>query len=89
MKSKLLSVVGWMTWAFSKPKRTEPCKYCQLPLERSRSASAPTVTRDIYCQVCRAMITAASTPYLFSVQARYEEEQKRKMILMFGGNYLG
>jgi hypothetical protein len=34
------------------------------------------------------MIEAASTTYLIGVQAQHEDEQKRKRILMFGGNYL-
>ncbi len=64
-------------------RRAASCKSCQLPLEKS----AP-IARDVYCRVCRALIETASTPYLLAIQARYEEEQKRKMILMPGGNYL-
>ena len=88
---RFLAIYEWITGALRKAKgdakRARSCAFCQLPLEKLRSVSAP-IAGDIYCQVCRAMVEAARTRYLVAIQARYEEEQKRKMILMFGGNYL-
>ena len=87
---KLLSIYEWMTGTLRKARSArypESCKFCQLPLEELRCASAP-MARDTYCQVCWVMIEAASTPYFLAIHDRYEEEQKRKRILMLGGNYL-
>ena len=81
------SIYEWIMSALRKPKsnarRAASCKSCQLPLEKW----AP-IAGHVHCQVCCALIETASTPYLLAIQSRYEEEQKRKMILMSGGNYL-
>jgi uncharacterized Zn finger protein (UPF0148 family) len=83
---RLLSIYEWIIGALRKAKgnarRAESCKSCQLPLEKS----AP-IAGHVYCQVCHALIETASTPYLLAIQERYQEEQKRKMILMPRGNY--
>ena len=76
-------IMGALRKSKRNARRTASCKSCQLPLEKL----AP-IAGDIYCQVCRALIETANTPYLLAIQSRYEEEQKRKMILMSGGNYL-
>lgn len=38
------------------------------------------------CSVCREMLVAACTPYFFSVQGEYREQQKRLKELAAGEN---
>jgi predicted sulfurtransferase len=89
--SKLFSFYAWLTGAAregkGKRKCVEHCASCRLPVDKLQPIFAQGGRRT-YCQVCRAMIEAADTPYLQAVQEQYQEEQKRKKILMPGGNYL-
>lgn len=90
-KSKWSLFCSWVTGTAPeqkhKVKSLEHCASCRLPLEPLQSIFAPASSKT-YCQVCRAMIAAADTPYLQAVQEEYQEEQKRKKTLMLGGNYL-
>jgi predicted sulfurtransferase len=90
-KSKKFSFYAWLTSAApekeAKVKSVHFCASCRLPLDKLQSIFVQ-VTRAARCQLCRAMIAAADTPYFKAVQEDYQEEQKRKKILMLGGNYL-
>jgi predicted sulfurtransferase len=90
-KSRWSSFYAWLMGtpreSKAEVKGVEFCESCRLPLERLQSVFAP-VSGKTYCRVCRAMIQAADRPYLKAVQEEYQEEQKRKKILMLGGNYL-
>jgi hypothetical protein len=89
--SKRFSFWAWLTGATrqteTRIKWVERCASCRLPLEKLHSMFA-SVGKESYCQACCAMIKAADTPYLQAIQGQYNEEQKRKKILLLGGNYL-
>ena len=90
-RPKSFSFFAWLTGAARKRKNTVKCRgycaSCHVPLEKLQPMFTG-VSRRTYCQVCRGMIEAANTPYLQTVQDQYLEEQKRKKILLPGGNYL-
>jgi hypothetical protein len=90
-RAKSSSFFAWFTGAARKRKNTVTsrgyCASCRLPLEKWQALFG-SVDRQAYCQVCRSMNEGANTPYLQTVQDKYLEEQKRKKILLTGGNYL-
>lgn len=90
-RSKSFSFFAWFTGAARKRKSTDKwlgsCASCRIPLEKLQTTFTG-LGRQTYCQACRSMIEAANTPYMQTVQDQYLEEQKRKKILLPGGNYL-
>lgn len=90
-RRKLFSFFARFIGAARKRKNTVKwvgsCASCRVPLEKLQPIFTG-VGRQTYCQVCRAMIDAANIPYMQTVQDQHLEEQKRKKILLPGGNYL-
>ena len=89
-RPKLFSFFAWFTGAARNRKNTVKwvgsCASCRIPLEKLQPMFRGGARQT--CQVCRGMIEAAKTRYLQTVQDQYLEEQKRKKILLPGGNYL-